>query len=201
MPLCAGAKVIQALLSPLQSLSPILLRYLCRHVPQLPGKTGALRLQPQSLLLLPFCHPAPKQKVFILPGKMLPLYHMAEERRRQASLKPWKNDCNASPACSPLCPPVRGLGIPTGTEQEWWQELPSAGSSRSNLSLVHSAKRRRPPRPPGSKRRSLHYTARRGHWLWRGFFTTSSSSTHFSALYRSLLNYKNTLKFLWSSQG
>lgn len=139
-PISAGAKFIQAVLSPLEPLSSIFLRYLCGHVLQLLGKTGALRLQPQSLLLLTFCHPAPKQKAFILPGQTLPLYHRAEERRRQASLKPWQNDCNTSSVCLPLFPPVPGLGTPTGTEQEWWQEL-AGGTSWSYLSLVHCTKR------------------------------------------------------------
>lgn len=53
-PLCAGAKVLQALWSLLQSPSIFLLLYPCRHVLWFPGKTGALRLQPKSLLLLPF---------------------------------------------------------------------------------------------------------------------------------------------------
>lgn len=37
-----------------------------------------------------------------------------------------------------------GLGRPTGTEQEWWQELPPVGSSPSSLPLVHRAKRGEP---------------------------------------------------------
>lgn len=203
-PLCAGAKVIQALLSALQSLSTILLRYLCRHVPQLLGKTGALRLQPQSLLLHPFCHPAPKQKVFTLPGQTLPLHHMAEERRRQASLKPWKmtvTPVQHVPLCAHLC-----LAWPGQTHRHGTGVVAGAASSRllMVISLAGAlCKERRPLRPTGSKRRSPDRTACRGHWLWRGFFTSSSSSTHFfhSTGVFTLLNYKNTLKFLWSSQG
>lgn len=108
--LYAGVNVTGALLSHLQSPSTFPLLYLCGHVLQFPGKTGALRLQPKFLLLFPLSHAAPKQ-VFMLPGQTLHLCPMEEERRRQASPKPWKNDCKASSEHYPLCPPVSGLAL------------------------------------------------------------------------------------------
>lgn len=126
--------------------------YLCRDVPSFPRKTGALRLQPKSLLFPPISNLTPKQKVFLLSGQTLPPYHMAGESRRQVSLKPQKNAFNCVWASCPLCPPVPSLArAQAGTQSRSGGRSCLWPAPHGHSSCWCSVQRQEHLRPPGPK--------------------------------------------------
>ena len=143
-----------------------------------PGKdwsteiTAAISYSPSLLSFL-----LQNRRCLYCQAKCSLLYHMAEERRRQVSLKPWKNNCNTSPACSLQC---LAWADPVARSRSGGRGCLQPGP-RSPVSHQCAVQRAETPRPPGSEGQSPRHTTGRCHRLWRGLFT--SSSTHFVSLW------------------
>lgn len=117
----------------------------------------------------------------------LPPYHVAGERRRQVSLNLRRTPVTAAGCaapCAPQCPACQGHSQGQGTRVV-------AGLAPHSHPSCRCSVQRCILRPPGSKAWSPHHPALRGHWLWRGLFTSSASfSTWFPTLWVVLAFWK-----------
>lgn len=111
--------------------------------------------------------------------------------RSHGRMEPWKNVMPAQ--CVPTSA-HQTLAWP-GQIHRHGAQVVAGATSRQLLAVISLAgalcEECRPLRPPGSEGWFPHHTAHRSHWLWRGFFTSSSSSTFFcSRRAFTLLHYR-----------